>query len=129
MIERSSDCALPEGGGRSGGDYDPPMSDEPRNRGIRRAPSEGDVVPARKRAQREETDEFPSEEDIERFNNVTRTCPECNKEVFDDAALCYHCGHAFERTTEGSTANKKWVVAVVVVIIAAFAVLALRGLM
>lgn len=85
-------------------------------------------MPARKRVMREETDEFPSEEDIERFNNVTRTCPECGKEVFDDAALCYHCGHAFERTTEGSTPNKKWVVAVVVVIIAAFAVLALRGL-
>lgn len=104
------------------------MSDEPRDRGIRRAPSGGDVVPARKRAQRDEFDEFPSEEDIERFNNVTRTCPECGKEVFDDAALCYHCGHAFDRTTEGSTRSKMWVVVVVVLIIAAFAVMGLRGL-
>ncbi|MBC7834683.1 MAG: hypothetical protein H7Y88_06225 [Phycisphaerales bacterium] len=39
--------------------------------------------------------EGPSQADIERFSNITRTCRECKKEVFDDAAVCYHCGHAF----------------------------------
>ena len=108
-------------------DYYSCMSDEPRNRGIRRAPAVGDVVPARKRAQRDEFDEFPSEEDIERFNNVTRTCPECGKEVFDDAALCYHCGHAFERTTAGSTKGKTWVIVTIVVIAVAFVLIYSRG--
>lgn len=39
--------------------------------------------------------EEPSPEDIERFSDVTRTCPECKGEVHDDAEICYHCGHVF----------------------------------
>lgn len=97
---------------------------------LRIAPRTGEVVPSRTRPQRtrEELDELPSEEDIERFGDQTRTCPECKKEVFDDAAVCYHCGHAFERTTAGSTPSPKWVVATVVIIIAAFVFLLFRGL-
>lgn len=51
------------------------------------------------RARREqmELDEGPTPEDIERFSDVTRTCPGCKKEVFDDAEVCYHCGHVFGR--------------------------------
>jgi hypothetical protein len=39
--------------------------------------------------------EEPSAEDLERFSDVTRTCPECKNEVHDDAEICYHCGHVF----------------------------------
>ena len=39
-----------------------------------------------------EDHEDPSQEDIERFSNVTRTCAHCRKEVYDDADVCYHCG-------------------------------------
>ena len=39
--------------------------------------------------------EEPSSEDLERFSDVTRTCPECKGEVHDDAEICYHCGHVF----------------------------------
>lgn len=58
---------------------------------------------------------------MERFGDVTRKCPECRKEVFDDAAICYHCGHAFERTTAGSSRTPRWIIVTIVLIIAAFA--------
>jgi len=53
--------------------------------------------------------EEPSAEDIERFSDVTRTCPECKGEVHDDAEICYHCGHVFGERTAASL--PPWVVA------------------
>ncbi len=102
----------------------------PPPRPLRIAPRSGDVVPSRPRPVRpkRELDELPSEDDVQRFGDVTRTCPECRKEVFDDAAVCYHCGHAFERTTGGSTLSPKWVIVTVVVLIVLFVFVALRGL-
>ncbi len=44
--------------------------------------------------------EVPSEEDMDRFSGVTRTCPECKTEVYDEAELCHNCGHAFGAATE-----------------------------
>jgi len=70
---------------------------------------------------------MPSDEDVERFGSAVRTCPECGKEVFDDAEICYHCGCAFEGTTEGTTKSARWVVATVIVVIIAFAVALLWG--
>ncbi len=104
----------------------PDDAPKPRNP-LRIGPSSGDVVPSRPRPNRppRELDEGPSDEDIQRFGDVTRTCPECRKEVFDDAAICYHCGHAFERTTAGSTSASKWMVITVVALLVAFALGAL----
>jgi uncharacterized protein (DUF983 family) len=103
---------------------------DPRNppKHLRLSPKSGDVVPSRQRPPRPERDENPSSDDIERFSDVTRTCPECNKEVFDDAAVCYHCGHAFERTTAGSTRSPKWVVITIVLVLVAFLFLAVQGI-
>lgn len=81
----------------------------------------GDVVPGRPRLRRP-PDENPSADDIERFGDVTRTCPECKKEVFDDAAVCYHCGHAFERTAPGSSRGPMWIIITILVLIAAFVI-------
>lgn len=70
---------------------------------IRRAPISGDVVvPQRKPPRPAEIDDDPSEEDIARLDNPTRTCPKCGRDVYDDAEECYHCGHRFvpgERAT------------------------------
>lgn len=99
--------------------------------GIRCAPANGDVV-NRTRATREahdELDENPSAADIERFSDVTRRCPECKKDVFDDSAVCYHCGHAFERTTQGSAVLPKWALIAAGVLIAAFVVGTLTGVL
>ncbi len=60
------------------------------------------MVPSRPRPVRREIDEDPSEEDIAKLDSPTRTCPKCGREVYDDADVCYHCGHAFspgERAT------------------------------
>lgn len=40
-----------------------------------------------------EIDEDPSPEDLERFGGVTVTCPKCGCELYDDAAVCWKCGH------------------------------------
>jgi hypothetical protein len=58
--------------------------------------------------------EAPSQEDIERFSDVTRTCPECRNEVHDDAEICYHCGHVFGGSTPARM--PPWIVGVVALI-------------
>lgn len=45
-----------------------------------------------------EDDELPSQEDMERFGDVTRVCPGCKTEVYDDASMCHNCGRSFMRT-------------------------------
>lgn len=112
-----------------------PPDDDPkflaRVQQIRKAPRGGDVVDPRRRAgpDEDERDEGPLAEDLERFSGVTRKCNECGKEVFDDSAVCYHCGHAFERTTAGSTRTKTWVIVTICVLVAAFVIAAMLGLL
>lgn len=92
------------------------------DRRLRNAPRQGEVInqccgkdlgPLREH-------EEPSEEDIERFSGVTRTCPSCKKEVFDDAELCYHCGEAIEGTSQGVSGFPPWVVVTAALTLAAF---------
>jgi hypothetical protein len=85
---------------------------------IRRAPMGGDVVNRGPREE-DEIDEGPQAADIERFSHVTKACPACKKDVFDDTAICYHCGHAFERTTAGSGKTPIWIIATIAVLILA----------
>ncbi|MFN0010396.1 MAG: hypothetical protein ACKVS8_02000 [Phycisphaerales bacterium] len=104
-------------------------SDE-REQGLRPAPLEGEVVgrvPRRPRPRQQdaEFDEGPSADDIERFGDVTRTCPECHKEVFDDAEVCYHCGHAFSRAP--SKGLPRWAIVTAGVVLAAFLLMLLSG--
>jgi len=99
----------------------------PPPRPLKLAAKGGDVVPGRPRL-RLPPDENPSEDDIQRFGDVTRTCPGCKKEVFDDAAVCYHCGYAFERTTAGSSRNPKWIIITILVLIAGFIVASMANL-
>jgi hypothetical protein len=72
----------------------------------------------------DDLDELPSPEDIERFSDATRICPECNKQVFDDSAICYHCGHAFDRSTGawGKSSGKQalWITIIVIILLATF---------
>jgi uncharacterized protein (DUF983 family) len=97
---------------------------EPPSRGLRRAPIEGEVVGRVPRAPRRGDDDFdegPSQEDLERFSGVTRTCPACSKEVFDDAEVCYHCGEAMTRGSEGGVPT--WAMVTAGVLIAAIVLL------
>lgn len=50
-------------------------------------------MPSRPRTDAEDEDDLgPSRADLERFSGVTRPCPACRREVYDDAEVCYHCG-------------------------------------
>jgi hypothetical protein len=95
-------------------------------RALRRAPATGDVVRGRSRPDAD--DDGPLAQDLERFGGETKTCPECKKEVYDDTAVCYHCGWAFEGEAAGAPAKpKKSVIIVVSLVIAAFLFWLLRG--
>lgn len=106
----------------------PPPDDDPafleRLGKLRKAPRSGEVVerPRPPRRAPEERDDDPLEQDVERFSGVTRRCPSCNKDVFDDSAVCYHCGHAFERTTAGSSRTPTWVIVTALVLVAGFVI-------
>ena len=59
-------------------------------------------------------DEGPSEADIERFSGVTKNCPSCRTELYDDAQVCWKCGMALA----GEASPKSWPVWVVLVLVA-----------
>lgn len=39
-------------------------------------------------------DDGPIDSDLEKFGDVTQTCPSCGTTLYDDADLCWNCGHA-----------------------------------
>src|SRR6185436_10271489 len=71
-----------------------------RARALRKAPSCGDVVDrscgcgGRHLGPVDDEHEGPSQADIDRFGDVTTKCPECGTELYDEAAVCWKCGHA-----------------------------------
>jgi uncharacterized paraquat-inducible protein A len=72
-------------------------------------------------------DEGPSAEDLDRFSDETRACPECSAEVYDEASVCPRCGHIFEGDPEGASRKPMW--AVIGVILALLAFLLVYGLL
>lgn len=101
---------------------------DPRSSAIRRAPRAGDVVDSscstRGRGCGCGPDlgpiadhEGPSEADLERFSDPTRLCPDCKTEVYDEAELCWNCGHAF-RNAPGKLPT--WVFVAAGLVIAGF---------
>jgi uncharacterized protein (DUF983 family) len=67
------------------------------------------------RNQDDEADEGPSAADLERFSDVTRRCPECGTEVYDEAELCWKCGRAFTRAD--AAGPPRWVIATVILVL------------
>jgi uncharacterized protein (DUF983 family) len=94
---------------------------------IQRRGVDGEVVDRRGGlARREQTiDGGPSADDLEKFGGVTRTCPSCGKEVFDDASQCYHCGHALDGADHVKL-PKTWVIVTVLAVIAAMVFFIIR---
>ncbi len=64
-------------------------------------------------------DEGPSEADMERFGGVTRPCPSCKADLYDDAEVCWKCGHALSGEASGPP---KWVAVVAGVVVAAIVI-------
>ena len=85
---------------------------------IKRRGVDGDVVNRRGQLARRESqvDGGPSADDLEKFGGVTRTCPSCGKEVYDDAMTCYHCGADME-TPRHLQLPKVWMIVAVLLLI------------
>jgi hypothetical protein len=62
---------------------------------------------------KDEIDEDPSEADIERFDSAVQKCPECGIDLYDDATVCWKCGHAVSSAPKGLPV---WVIVVAVVL-------------
>lgn len=60
--------------------------------------------------------EGPSEDDLERFGEEFRPCPECGADVYDQVPLCPKCGHAFDDKAIGLPL---WMVATACIIVVA----------
>ena len=73
----------------------------------------------------DEDNEGPSAADIEQFSDVTRKCPKCSAEMYDDVQICWKCGHALE--ARDRSAPPKWVVAVIGLLILGFVLFSIRG--
>jgi len=95
---------------------------ERRTRSIRKAPTSGEVVNRSCcgggcHGDSDERDEGPSEADIQRFGDVTQKCPECGTDLYDDAAVCWSCGHAVSARPDRHASPFAIVVVVVLVIV------------
>lgn len=67
-------------------------------------------------------DEDPTDEDVDRFSAQTGFCPDCGKEIWDEAWQCPHCGSVVEdriRREGGSPASSLLSARAVIVVIAA----------
>jgi uncharacterized protein (DUF983 family) len=91
----------------------------------RRKPAQGQVENYRPRPKRSEFDEFPSEDDIERFGGVTIPCPRCGAELYDDVALCWNCGHAVGARLHAGEGIPRWVLVVAGLVAVCLALLAI----
>ena len=68
-------------------------------------------------------DDEPSEADLEQFGGVTRTCPECGTECYDDAEVCWKCGRVFMGGDQKPSRAAWWVIGVIALLILAMTVI------
>lgn len=78
-----------------------------------------------KRPAHDEDDDGPSAADLERFSDVTRRCPSCKSEVYDEAELCWKCGHAFSRADTATP--PRWVLIVTIALLLGIVYFYVRG--
>ncbi|MBI70001.1 MAG: hypothetical protein CMJ38_08445 [Phycisphaerae bacterium] len=71
-------------------------------------------------------DEYPSDEDIERFSDETGFCPHCGEEIYDDSDWCPKCDNPLHGNGTGhrhplsAIMTKKIGVILLVVLLLAF---------
>jgi uncharacterized protein (DUF983 family) len=95
------------------------MADHDRRLARRQRPVSGPVEDYQREVD-DELDEGPSPDDIERFGDVTVTCPECGTAMFDDVAICWKCGHAVGVNARREGGPPVWVVGAALLVILAF---------
>lgn len=72
----------------------------------------------------DEIDEGPTPEDIAHFDSATRTCPACKEEVYDDAEVCWKCGHAMSAAED--TKSPVWIIVTAVIALGALLFILIR---
>jgi hypothetical protein len=72
----------------------------------------------------EELDEGPQDIDLEEFGDdgeeETMPCPNCGKEIYEDAEFCPYCKNYVELKAAGGSKHLWWVALVVLVVVAFF---------
>jgi uncharacterized membrane protein YvbJ len=78
-------------------------------------------------------DEDPTDDDLDRFAGETGFCPDCGREIWDEAYQCPHCNEIVENRVSRTPTDKaggilsaKSVVILVITIIAVLVLLQLR---
>lgn len=56
-------------------------------------------------------DDGPSDDDIERFSDVTQKCPSCGTTLYDDVEVCWNCGHALGSERRPGLPTWLWITA------------------
>jgi len=69
----------------------------------------------------DDIDDNPTPEDVARFDSVTRICPGCKEEVYDDAELCWQCGRALD--AEGDAKTPMWIIVAAAIALGAIVIL------
>jgi uncharacterized paraquat-inducible protein A len=72
-----------------------------------------------KRRGQRDLDEGPSQDDIDRFDDVTTTCKNCGTQLYDDVDVCWNCGHALAGSDHTSM-PPKWVMLTSALLLALF---------
>ena len=73
-------------------------------------------------------DEDPTDDDVDRFSGQTGYCPDCGKEIWDEAWQCPYCGSVVEnriRRDRGSDPASRHVSSRAIVLVIAILVLIL----
>lgn len=65
----------------------------------------------------------PSEDDVLKFADATKRCPNCNAEMYDDAEVCWKCGD----TIGARTGQPKWIGVTAVVLVVAIVLAVILG--
>ncbi|MEO1009374.1 MAG: hypothetical protein AAFX79_12495 [Planctomycetota bacterium] len=101
-----------------------PLDDMPDDAIERRAAAlRGDVAEAPP-AVREELDEGPSLDDLEKFSGVTQSCWRCGTELYDDATVCWHCNAGVGPGSKPRGGTPWWAFVVAILALAGFVLLA-----
>ncbi len=72
-----------------------------------------------KRRGHRDLDEGPSQDDLDRFADVTTTCKNCGTQLYDDVELCWNCGSPLSASSHASM-PPKWVMLTSAVLLALF---------
>jgi predicted amidophosphoribosyltransferase len=64
----------------------------------------------------EDTSDAPRQADIDALDDVSKPCPECRADLYDDAEVCWKCGHALRGEAAPPKAWVKWAAIVLLMV-------------